>query len=145
MIKLKRKRCRICRRIKPLTEFYRVEHRKDGHRSECKLCFREMVKRAQAKTRQQRLIKQREWYRTHRDYFVKYRRRYRIEHRKELKAYHQKYYAEHKDYFRKKKEEYKRDQKKLAQRRAYNKEWSRRFRTTARLVKQKKEAKKAAR
>ncbi len=123
-----KKRCRLCRRIKPIVEFYVVKNRKDGHRSECKVCFRAMVKRAQAKTRAQRLIKQREWYRTHRDYFVRYRRRYRVSHAAQIKAYHQKYYAEHKEYFRRKKVEYQRDKKKLAHKRAYNKAWSQRFR-----------------
>lgn len=34
------KSCRICGELKPLTEFHRASGMRDGHRSECKPCYR---------------------------------------------------------------------------------------------------------
>jgi hypothetical protein len=38
------KRCRICGEEKPLTEFHRASGTRDGHRGECKTCFRQQWK-----------------------------------------------------------------------------------------------------
>ncbi len=38
------KSCRICGATKPLTEFHRAKDMRDGHRNECKVCFRERSK-----------------------------------------------------------------------------------------------------
>jgi hypothetical protein len=38
------KPCRICGEVKPLTEFHRAKGMRDGHRSECKPCFRQISK-----------------------------------------------------------------------------------------------------
>jgi hypothetical protein len=36
------KRCRLCGETKSLSEFHRASTAKDGHRGECKACFREL-------------------------------------------------------------------------------------------------------
>jgi hypothetical protein len=38
------KKCRICGEEKPLTEFHRATGARDGHRGECKSCFRSLWK-----------------------------------------------------------------------------------------------------
>ena len=38
------KQCRICGEQKPLTDFHRAAAARDGHRSECKSCFRALWK-----------------------------------------------------------------------------------------------------
>jgi hypothetical protein len=38
------KKCRICKIEKPLNEFHRARGTRDGHRGECKECFRQLWK-----------------------------------------------------------------------------------------------------
>jgi len=38
------KSCRICGEFKPLTEFHRASGMRDGHRNECKSCFKLLAK-----------------------------------------------------------------------------------------------------
>lgn len=38
------KNCRICGQWKPLDEFHRARDMRDGHRNECKPCFKELAK-----------------------------------------------------------------------------------------------------
>lgn len=42
------KACKICKRVQPLTEFYRAKGTKDGHRGDCKDCFKERAARRYA-------------------------------------------------------------------------------------------------
>jgi hypothetical protein len=94
------------------------------------------MRRSEARrgVKKKRLARNRKWYGTHKAYFAEYKRRYHREHRDEVQAYFKKYYDEHKNYFRRKKREYRNDKKKLAHMKAYNREWSRRWR--ARLKKE---------
>jgi hypothetical protein len=36
------KRCRLCGEVKPLSEYHRASTARDGHRGECKACFRKL-------------------------------------------------------------------------------------------------------
>ena len=141
----RRKLCRVCHHLKPITAFYRSKHLKEAPPAECKACVREKIERAQAKARRRRLLQKRRWYKAHLDYFRRHSRCYRKEHPRKTKAYNKKYYAEHKDYFRKQKEKYLKDEENLARKRAYNKEWSRRLRRRMQVAKLEKEKGKAAR
>src|SRR5215468_7659525 len=38
------KHCRLCGEEKPLSEFHRASGTRDGHRGECKACFRDLFK-----------------------------------------------------------------------------------------------------
>lgn len=38
------KRCSKCKQFKPISEFYRDQRRKDGHRSLCKVCHSKITK-----------------------------------------------------------------------------------------------------
>jgi hypothetical protein len=40
---LGQKQCRLCGQVKPLEEFHRATTARDGHRGECKACFREQA------------------------------------------------------------------------------------------------------
>lgn len=40
---IKTKTCRTCKQTKTLTEFYKRNSSKDGHRNDCKVCFNKMV------------------------------------------------------------------------------------------------------
>lgn len=48
------KTCRICKQTKPLSEFYKDKHRKDGHRSNCKICCSKYQKSDKGKVVQKR-------------------------------------------------------------------------------------------
>lgn len=39
------KQCRICGAIQPLTEYHRATGMRDGHRNECKTCFRAIARK----------------------------------------------------------------------------------------------------
>lgn len=38
------KTCRVCKQTKPLTEFYKNQDSKDGHRNKCKICHLKSIK-----------------------------------------------------------------------------------------------------
>ena len=38
------KRCRICGETRPLEDFHRASGMRDGHRGECRLCYREIAR-----------------------------------------------------------------------------------------------------
>lgn len=39
------KRCRLCGEVQPVSEFHRAAGMRDGHRNECKTCFRSIARK----------------------------------------------------------------------------------------------------
>lgn len=71
------KQCKVCGERKPFDAFYRAAGMKDGHRNECKLCFKQLAKaRYDSATAVQRMKEWRERNpERHKAYQAEYRRR----------------------------------------------------------------------
>lgn len=66
--------CRLCGDSKPLDEFHRASGTRDGHRGECKSCFRELAK---ARYDSARAVERTEkWRKANPERYADYRREY---------------------------------------------------------------------
>jgi hypothetical protein len=69
------KNCRICGEWKPLEEFHRAKDMRDGHRNECKLCFKALAKaRYDSRSAVERAT---QWRRDNPERFREYQKEYR--------------------------------------------------------------------
>ena len=74
------KKCRICGEDKPLTEFHRAAGMRDGHRNECKSCFRRLWKaryEAEPERRRRAAERAKAWQARNPDKHAEILRRYR--------------------------------------------------------------------
>ena len=62
---LTEKKCNICKKVKPISEFYRDARRKDGLCSKCKLCHAKAVKKWQTNNAEKFKEINRNWKKTH--------------------------------------------------------------------------------
>lgn len=77
------KKCTVCKRIKPITEFYEDARRRDGHYSKCKKCHNKSVKKWQINNsskfkeinsswkkahKEQRAVESKQWAKAHPEY-----------------------------------------------------------------------------
>jgi len=65
------KRCRICGRVRPLTDFYSDKRSKDGYRNICRFCHSDAVTRRQRENSQRRKEYLRHWREINRDKIAK--------------------------------------------------------------------------
>lgn len=86
------KACKVCHEVKPLDDFYRAKGMRDGHRNECKACFKERAAaryRADPEPVKERARRwQRENHERHAEYMRAYRasgRRAEVDRRSHLK------------------------------------------------------------
>jgi hypothetical protein len=71
------KECRLCRRLLPLDEFHRATGARDGHRGECKDCFRAKARERYPQVREQAIERARRWREENIDRFRENQRRRR--------------------------------------------------------------------
>ena len=89
------KKCTVCKRIKPITEFYEDARRQDGHYSKCKKCHNKSVKKWQINNsskfkeinsswkkthKEQRAAESKEWAKAHPEYRRKVGEKWRSNH-----------------------------------------------------------------
>jgi len=70
------KRCRICQLTKPLDDFHRHSSSKDGHRSECKPCHCEEVRRYARENRAKVNASRKRWVQANRERYLAWYREY---------------------------------------------------------------------
>ena len=78
------KACRKCGETKPLNEFHRAAAMRDGHRNECKACWKIICKKRYAKNRDEHIAKVQEWRRRNPEKYDSYRKRYIAENRERI-------------------------------------------------------------
>ena len=61
------KRCKVCREVKPLSEFYKATTAADGHRGDCKICNLARNKQWYADNREAVIAKVKKWQHENRD------------------------------------------------------------------------------
>ena len=71
------KRCKKCGESKPLSEFHEATGMRDGHRSECKACSREIRRAWYAANRQSSIAYVKRWQQENKEHLHAYRREYR--------------------------------------------------------------------
>lgn len=71
------KPCRICGSVLPLSEFHGAAGMKDGHRNECKSCFRAIARRGYEANREQRIATTKAWQQANPERLAAYRAEYR--------------------------------------------------------------------
>jgi hypothetical protein len=71
------KRCKKCGETKPLSEFHQVAGMRDGHRSECKSCSREIRRAWYAANRKASIANVKRWQQENKEHLHAYRREYR--------------------------------------------------------------------
>ena len=71
------KPCRICTSVLPLGEFHRAAGARDGHRNECKACFREIARRNYSAKRDERIAATKAWRVANPERLAAYTREYR--------------------------------------------------------------------
>lgn len=71
------KRCKVCHVVQPLSEFYRAKGMRDGHRNECKRCFKERAAARYRENPQPVKERARRWQRENRERHAEYMRAYR--------------------------------------------------------------------
>ncbi len=69
-----RKTCRICGVSKPLTEFHRASGARDGHRGECRECFRELGRSRYIANREKYIAASKAWQQANPDRHNAYQR-----------------------------------------------------------------------
>lgn len=74
-----KKKCNLCRKIKKISDFFRIKGGKYGVRSVCKKCH---------------YILSKEYYLNHKKHLDKYYKDYRDNHKEEIKKYHKNHYLE---------------------------------------------------
>lgn len=80
------KACKKCGVVKPLSEFHRTVAMRDGHRSECKDCWKVICKARYAKNRDEHIAKVQEWRRRNPKKFEEWKRRNREENKERIAA-----------------------------------------------------------
>jgi hypothetical protein len=76
------KRCRLCDEVKSLTEFHRASTARDGHRGECKDCFRAQAAARYRADPERAKKRVRKWQQDHPDRVAATQARYRADGRK---------------------------------------------------------------
>jgi hypothetical protein len=71
------KKCRICKQIKPLSEFYKMSQMRDGYRNECIPCFKAARRKRYYRNPQIAIRRVQEWRKKNPEKYLAYRRRYR--------------------------------------------------------------------
>ena len=93
---MQEKPCRICGEVQPLTEFHRAKDMRDGHRNECKTCFREISKARYAANPAKYIAGVKRWQQENSERLNAYQREYRARpesKRKQRDAYYRKRYG----------------------------------------------------
>lgn len=85
-----------CRKILPISEFYRDASRGDGLDNRCISCRKKTAKKHREKYRDYYVKQSLDYYHTHVEELAEYHKQYYIEHLDYYKAYRKKYYQEHK-------------------------------------------------
>lgn len=67
------KPCRICGEVKDLAEFHRATGMRDGHRNECRTCFRELARQRYQQNREKYIAGTQRWQRDNPDRVKEYR------------------------------------------------------------------------
>lgn len=80
------KACRICARKKLLSDFHRASGMRDGHRSECKECTREIRRRYYANHRDESIARVERWRRENPKKFEAWKKRNREENRDRIRV-----------------------------------------------------------
>ena len=73
------KTCRLCNEPKPLEEFHRASGTRDGHRGECKACFRTQAVERYRRDPEAAKARTRKWQQENREELQEYRRLRRLE------------------------------------------------------------------
>jgi hypothetical protein len=71
------KACRLCGLVQPLTEFHHAAGMRDGHRNECKTCFRAVARARYRADPQKAKDAVRRWQQEHPEHLRAYRAEYR--------------------------------------------------------------------
>lgn len=71
---MEQKACRICGEIKPLASFHRASDMRDGHRNECKACFRALSRARYRRDPGRSIAKVKAWQQENAEYLNAYRR-----------------------------------------------------------------------
>ncbi len=71
------KACRLCGETKPLSEFHRANGMKDGHRNECKTCFRRAARARYHADPQKAIASVKRWQEDNAEHLRAYRAEYR--------------------------------------------------------------------
>jgi hypothetical protein len=82
------KRCKKCGQTKPLSDFYREQGCRDGHRPECKACNLAARKVKYQENPAREIARVKAWQQRNPDRVARSQRAYRAEHREELRAGH---------------------------------------------------------
>ena len=80
------KQCSRCKMMKPLTDFWVNRRNKDGRMRVCKACYSIARKKAYRDNIDARRAAGREYYASHREYYLAYQKGYGATHREELNA-----------------------------------------------------------
>ncbi len=73
------KPCKKCGEVKPLTEFHRARDNRDGHRNECKSCWRSLQKQWYQRNREYAIARTQRWRDANQDKYAEWKRRNREE------------------------------------------------------------------
>ena len=103
----KKKKCSQCDNVKPLSEFYKKTARKDGHRSECKVCEKryyeenkvaraEYRKRYNEKNKVARAEKAKRYYEKNKEAIIEQRKRHYEKNKEAIEERNKRYYEENK-------------------------------------------------
>jgi hypothetical protein len=71
------KACKICKKVQPLSEYYRAKGTKDGHRGDCKACFKARAARRYAADPERAKERVRRWQLENPEMRAAYMRMYR--------------------------------------------------------------------
>lgn len=90
------KPCRKCGNIKPLSEFHIARENKDGHRNECKDCWKKICKARYAQNRDEYIARTQKWREDNPEKYEEWRRRNREENRERIAAVNRRAYLQRK-------------------------------------------------
>jgi hypothetical protein len=71
------KPCKICKKVQPLENYYRAKGTRDGHRGECKGCFKERAAKRYRENPEPVKQRARQWQRDNHERHAEYMRGYR--------------------------------------------------------------------
>ena len=85
------KKCYKCDETKPLSEFNKDKHKKDGHRRDCKICHRASSRQDYDDNSTQRLEQKKQYYQGNRESVLEYKQQYYQSNKEKIMSRHRVY------------------------------------------------------
>ena len=97
---MKTKVCTKCGKEKPLSEFHKRKESKDGYKSRCKECIKEIDHEYRLKSVEKRRLRWIKYYKNKKEDILQQQKRYREENKDKVRDYQQQYRKDHPNYWK---------------------------------------------